>query len=260
MTKEDRFIMLARVGFAARGFLYLVIAWLVVETGRAADLTEAMRYVADGDGRILMAVLLAGFIAYGAWRLSDAALDTEGHGDGTSAAVKRAGAAASGLIYLFFAWQAYTLLTGNGASGGGSASGGGPEEQTQTVMQLPGGTLLLLIGAAVLAGVGAYQIVKAAKAGFCDRLQPGIAQQWWTIWFGRLGYGARGIIFLVTAYFLLQAALTGDSSQAGGMEEALSWLSRPVSLAVATGLALFGLFSLIEARYRRIHGPHSIDI
>ena len=37
------------------------------------------------------------------------------------------------------------------------------------------------------------------------------------------------------------------------MEEALRWLDSPIDLVVAAGLLLFGLFSLVEARFRIIH-------
>ena len=37
------------------------------------------------------------------------------------------------------------------------------------------------------------------------------------------------------------------------MEDALRWLDSPIDLAVAAGLLLFGLFSLVEARFRLIH-------
>jgi hypothetical protein len=43
------------------------------------------------------------------------------------------------------------------------------------------------------------------------------------------------------------------ASEAGGMREALRWLDSPVDLFVAAGLLLFGLFSILEARFRRIH-------
>jgi len=39
------------------------------------------------------------------------------------------------------------------------------------------------------------------------------------------------------------------------MEQALDLLSGPTLLAVAGGLILFGAFSIVEARYRRIHRP-----
>ena len=52
---------------------------------------------------------------------------------------------------------------------------------------------------------------------------------------------------------LFRAAQGSQASQAGGMQEALAWLTSPWDVIVAIGLGLFGLFSLVEARYRVIH-------
>lgn len=255
MHYEDKLTALTRVGFAARGLLYLIIAWLAITTGQAADLSEALRQLSTGVERWLLAVAAIGFVAYGIWRLADASLDTGNHGDDAKGLAKRAGAAGSGVIYLFLAFTAAKLLLEGAGGGGGGGAGGGPEQQTQTVMQLPAGGLLVGIGAAILVIAGIWQIVKAAKASFLDHLEPGVAHEDWVKWFGRCGYAARGVIFIVTGYFLGQAALSGRSAEAGGMEQALQWLSSPVNLLVAAGLGLFGIFSLVEARYRVIRTP-----
>jgi hypothetical protein len=72
-------------------------------------------------------------------------------------------------------------------------------------------------------------------------------------WLGRIGYAARGVIFLAVAYLIARAAADEQSTEAGGMEQALDLLTGPLLYAVAAGLMLFGLFSIIEARFRRIH-------
>ena len=45
----------------------------------------------------------------------------------------------------------------------------------------------------------------------------------------------------------------------GGMAEALASLPSAPQILVAAGLLLFGLFSLVEARYRRIPRPDALD-
>jgi hypothetical protein len=248
MAYAGKLVWLTRLGFAARGLLYLVIAWLVIGTGRAEDLSGALEYL-RGE-RLLLMLILAGFLAYGFWRVTDALFDSEGHGSGKKGALGRAGAAASGIIYLFLAWQAWHLLKGDGGG-----SGGGAQEQASTVMNLPGGTILLAIGGIILLLAGLWQLKRAISCDFCDHLRGAIAREEWVRWMGRGGYGARGIIFIVTAFFILSAALSGSASEAGGMQDALRWLDSPVNLIVAAGLALFGLFSLLEARHRDINPP-----
>lgn len=253
MAKEDlkmnqaasRLTMLTRLGFAARGLLYLVIAALVITTGRTEDPAGALRFLGQGGGKVLLIILTAGLIAYGIWRLSDAAFDIERHGNGKSAMAERAGAAASGLVHFFLAWQAIKLTEGIA-----SAQEGGAQQQASSVLQLPGGATLLLLGGLILVGVGIFQLVKAVKASFLKHLEPRIASENWVEWTGRAGYAARSIVFLITGAFLFNSGLAEQASEAGGMAEALTWLNHPWDSVVAAGLMAFGLFSLIEARYR----------
>lgn len=250
MLRGMQLVWFTRLGFAARGLLFIVIAWLVIGTGRAADPGSALEYLSTGRERALLFGVAAGFVGYGIWRLLDAVLDSEGRGDVGKSVVGRAAAAGSGAVYLFLAYQTWSLLSGNAADSGGDA-----QEQARTVLTLPGGNILLGIGAAVLLTAGIWQLFKAAKCSFLNHLSAPARDQEWVRWLGRFGYAARGTIFLVTAYFLAQAALNGSSAHAGGMEEALRWLQSPMDKFVAAGLALFGAFSLIEARYRAIKTP-----
>src|SRR5687768_9367081 len=91
---------LARVGFAARGLMYLVIGYLAIRTGNAEDGSGALDYLSGGGGKLLLAVMAAGFLGYAFWRLSEAAIDSEGHGDDAKGMVARAGGAVSGIIHL----------------------------------------------------------------------------------------------------------------------------------------------------------------
>jgi hypothetical protein len=248
MNASARLTTLTRLGFAARGLLYLVIAFLVLRAGRAEDPSGALQVLAGGPGKWLLMLMTAGFVAYGLWRLADAALNIERHQDGSKGLAERLGAAASGLVHLFLAWQAVRLIRGAGGSGGGGA-----EQGARTALGLPGGGLLLLLGGLVLLGVGAFQLIKAYKTSFRKHLDGRVANEAWVRWVGRLGYAARGLVFLITGYFLLQSGLDEQASEAGGMREALAWLTSPWDSIVAIGLMMFGIFSLIEARYRVIH-------
>ena len=69
---ESKFQWLTRVGFLARGLLYILIGVLAIGTGRTEDLTGALEYVSHGFGRLVLIVIAAGLATYGLWRLSDA--------------------------------------------------------------------------------------------------------------------------------------------------------------------------------------------
>ncbi len=250
-----RLTTFTRIGFAARGLLYLVIGFLVIDTGRAEDTGGALNYVAQGGGRLLLALMAAGLIAYGVWRLADAALDVERRGSDGKAIAERLAAGFSGLIHLALAWQAITLMRGAAPSQGDTAG-----ESANMALQLPGGWLLLTLAGLVLLAVGVFQLIKAATGGFLKHLEPQMASREWVKWTGRAGYAARGLVFLIIGFFVVNAGLEERSAEAGGMADALAWLSSPWDLLIALGLIGFGLFSLIEARYRILHDVRTASV
>jgi hypothetical protein len=243
-----RLLLLTRLGFAARGLLYIVVALLVLSTGRTEDPSGALRYLGQGGGQILLGLMATGLAAYGIWRLSDAAFDIERHGSDGSGFRERLGAAASGVVHISLAWQAIRLMRGASEQASTTAQDG-----AQTTLQLPGGGMLLVAVGVILIGVGFFQLIKAAKAGFLEHLEPSVARERWARWTGQAGYAARGMVFLISGYFLVRAGLNEQAGEAGGMAQALSWLSSPWDVIVAIGLLGFGLFSLIEARFRVLH-------
>ena len=102
----------------------------------------------------------------------------------------------------------------------------------------------------------AEQLVKAAKLQFLRRLDGKAACQAWVRAIGRAGYAARGLVFLTIAWFFWKADSSASAGAAGGMSQALDAFPPELRLLVAGGLLLFGLFSFVEARYRRINDPH----
>ena len=54
---------LTRLGFAARGLIYLVISYLILSTGRAEDPQGALEYLGQGGGRILLVAMTLGLLA-----------------------------------------------------------------------------------------------------------------------------------------------------------------------------------------------------
>lgn len=243
---------LTRLGFAARGIMYLLIGLLALQAGRAEDGAGALQHLNSGAGKLLLALMALGFAAYGLWRLADAALDNEGHGSDGKGVVMRMGGAASGLVHLGLALLAARLALGGE---GGVGAGNSGRESAAAALSLPGGWTLLLLAAIGLLLVGAYQLVNAAKGSFLRRLDGRAAGAAWVRIAGRAGYAARGIVFLMMAYFFGRAGLEARAGEAGGMGAALDSMPQKVQLAVAFGLLLFGLFSFVEARHRRLRNP-----
>ena len=248
LISESNFLSLCRIGFLGRGALYILVAVLVLGTGRTEDLTGALAYLNQGSGRLLLVGMAAGMVAYGLWRLADAAFGMENPGADAKAMRKRAAAGLIGFIYLYLGYKAAHIFL-VGQSGARS-----PEQQADTVLDLPGGYLVLALAALVLAVAGANQMRIAAKCSFLRRLDSR-AKAPAVKWLGRIGYAARGVIFLMIGVMIGRAAIDGRSDEAGGMEQALDFLSGPILYAVALGLLLFGACSIVEAAFRRIHAP-----
>ena len=253
LAGESRFQLLTRLGFAARGVLYILIAALVILTGRTEDLTGALEYLNDGLGRFLLIVLAAGMAVYGIWRLADAALGIESGGHRWKAWRKRIAAGTSGIIYLLLSYKAVWILVE------GRSSGDDAREQTAEALHMPGGEIIVFVAAGIMIGAGIAQFFKVRSCNFLHRLDCTDDQKTWIKWLGRVGYTARGLVFLVIGWLLARAAISNQASGAGGLEQALDAFSNDLQGWIAGGLALFGLMSLVEARYRRIHRPPPVE-
>lgn len=246
-----------RLGFAARGLLYLMVGYLAIEAGRTTGSAGALRSLADDPlGRAALVIIALGLFAYGAWRCADAVLDLEGAGGGAKGAIKRAGCALSGFVHLGLGFLALRLVLG---ASGGAASGGGEQAAAEQLFGLPGGELMArLLAVAFMLG-GLAQAWSAYKLEFLKQLEPAAAGKAWVKWAGRVGYLARGVVFVLVGVLLWRAAAASDPQQAGGTGEALASLDGWSQLILAAGLMLFGVFSIVQAVYRRITDPHVLS-
>ncbi len=244
----------ARAGYAARGFVYLLLGWIALSTGRALSTRDTVAEVEKLPGSsILLPLLAAGLFGYALFKLYSAAVDLDHKGDDGKGLALRIGRGLGGIGYLALSWFAINVMTGDkgGAkSGEASGSGGSSQEAAADVAQAPGGDWLLMIVAAVVIGVGIGQFVIAYRAKFMDKM-PGAPRLVKPL--GQLGYAARGLVILIVGYFVLQAGMDGERVRTFGDALALlrneqGWLFKLVAL----GLLAFGLTSLMMARYRRI--------
>jgi hypothetical protein len=129
-------------------------------------------------------------------------------------------------------------------------------------MEWPFGHWLIVLAGLGVIGYGLYQCYKGYKAKFRKRLKIGEMSERsakWATRSGRVGFIARGIVFLLVGGFLIQAALSYDSSQVEGLDGVLQAIAQQshgqwLLGSVAAGLVAYGLYMLVEARYRRIAG------
>lgn len=251
MNGLSKFETMARLGFAARGLMYVMIGYLALRYREATDAPGMLRSLQDsGMGQFALLLLAIGLFGYGVWRLIESSLDLDGRGDDAKGKAVRFAHMLSGTLHLGLGLYALYLMVRGTPDGGGESQG--TEQATGIALGLPGGSVLVGVLGAALIAAGLYQFIHAWKLSFLKHLLPRAASKTWVHWVGRLGYAARGVVFGLVGAFLLEAARTGSENQAGGMDDALRWLSPEQMTVVAAGLALFGIFCFVEAIYRRI--------
>ena len=78
----------------------------------------------------------------------------------------------------------------------------------------------------------------------------------WMAVLARCGYAAKGVVYLIIGVVSVQVAMGargGVTDQKGALQTILAQPFGPILLGVvAVGLFAYGIYSLVEARYRRI--------
>lgn len=255
---------LAHIGFAAKGLVYLIIGALALDAalgrgGRATDSEGALLTILRQPyGWLLLVVVAIGLAGYATWRFVQASLDPESMGGDSKRVGARIGYAISGVIHAALALEAARMAGGFGGAGSG---GSGPQDWTALVLAQPLGRWVVAAVGLGIVGFGLFELVRAYRTDLPKQLdlsRLGPSARVWVVRFGRMGMAARGVVFAVIGGFLIRAALAYDSSQARGLGGALQSLHEqahgPWLLGlVAIGLIAFGIFELVQARYRRIH-------
>jgi hypothetical protein len=252
---------LARLGYATKGALYLVIGGLAVlyaigEGGALMGNREAMRTVArQSFGDVLIWATGVGLAAFAAWRVLQALLDPGSERRDLVQAGKRVGWFASGVAHGGLAIAAFQLAMGQGSS----------SERTflAKLFALPYGHKIAMIAGLVVLGVALHQLWMAGSARFMRELSTGAMtarQETWARRAGRFGLAAHGSVLAVVGYFLLRAASNGRSSEAkttsGAMYEIATSPSGSLLFSlVAVGLVGYALHMFFTARYRRVDVP-----
>ena len=254
----------ARFGYAAKGFVYAAIGILALLAafttgGKTTGTSGALQAIASQPfGKVLLGLIAFSLIGYVIWRLIEAFNDPDNKGTDAKGLLTRFGYALSALAYAGVAINAALLAIGSSSSssGGGSSS---KQDWTATVMQQPFGRWLVGIGGAIIVGIGFYRIYRAYKVKFRKKLnlsELNIKQEKWLVNISRFGIAARGVVFIMIGFFVLQAAKNYNPQNVKGLDGALLTLAQQpygkVLLALmALGLIAYAIYLFLQARYRR---------
>lgn len=256
---------LARAGLAARGLLYVVVAILATQVAAGHDEVRpdkqgALQAVVHQPfGRVLVLLMAVGFAGYAAWRFVEAAVGPPDQPDSAKTNVKRVGYFLRGGLYTFFFGSAVKLFLWSNSA---PTNNGAEADWTARVLDWPGGTWLVQAVGLGAIGAGLYIGWRGVAGKFRKRLKSlemGSAVRKWVRAVGTVGMVSRMLVTIMIGVFLIAAARQHDPNQAVGIDGALRRLAdRPYGptllVAVAVGLAAYGLYSFAEARYRRVGG------
>jgi len=248
VDKSEKFRWLVRLGFAARGLVYVLIGFLALTAEREGSGPEgAFDLLQDSPlGALILYAAALGLLGYALFRLSSLLFDIENLGTAGKGIAQRVGHGASGIAHLALAWTAFQFAQGVKETASDTAT----QEAANTLLSFPFGSLALgVIGLGFLAAA-VFQGKSALSAEFAREISRDAPAA--VITLGRIGHAARAVVFLVIGWALMRSAWFGSSEEVRSLGGAVATLADdgPLYTAVAVGLLVFGLFSLLLARYR----------
>ncbi len=250
----------ARFGLACRGLVYLVIAVLALQVARGhgdaghTDTRGALETIAQQ--RLGHALVLAIAIGFGCLAVWQAILAMRARPGSSSSPPRRVAAAGKAVVDTALCLSALAIAAHRKAPAGGDQQA---VDITARVMRHTAGRFVIGAAGLVVGIVGISLIAKGLRKRYdvevrISDVPASVRRAFETI--GGLGMFARGTVVALAGYFILEAAITFNPTHAKGLDGVLAsvvhdpwgpWLLA----AVAIGLACFGVFSLLEARYAR---------
>ena len=251
----------ARAGYVAKGIIYaliggLAIAQVVESAGSIGGGRNAVQTIGQQPfGQILLVIIGVGLFAYALWRAVQAIFDPEDAQSDTGGTLKRIGYGASGAVHAMLGVAAFQMALGSG--------GGGSSKKTYLAELLAIDTIgpVLVIGLGLFViGFAVYQLYKAATLKFQEELKTGAMSRSLRKWvpkLGRFALASRGVVFAIVGVFLVKAGLDSNPGEFEGVGGALREIGSEsfgsiLLVLVATGLAAYGAFQVVMARYRKI--------
>jgi uncharacterized membrane protein len=264
----------ARAGLIARAIVYLLVGYLAgrvglsaagagrASTSRPASGEGALQAIAaHPGGRVGLGLLAAGFLGYALLALVQATFRHQEVQRATERWARRLFFGGVAVVYLAFAAYAASLVV---RPQSGQASAGGVHRQevelTARVLGWPFGQVLVGAVGVALVGAGMGFGYQAATTNFQERLKheemPSAVRRAATVT-GVVGSWARAIVLALVGVFVGWAAISFNPRRARGLDASLRTVAHQpygpyLLVAVALGLACYGVYVLVEVRYRKV--------
>lgn len=256
--------VLAFGGYAAKTVVYGLLGILIIRAAMGAVGSDTpgqsevfASLLQQPFGRFLLGAVVLGMICYVLWRLVQAILNIDNLDmSETSDVITRIFYVVSAIIYASGATLAFKTLQGSGSSSGSQNTS---EQVSSNLMQNQWGVYLVGAIGIVIIIFAFIQFNHTLKAKFMNkldrhRMSARVTQV--AEYVGRMGFFARGIVYLLVGGFFVNAAWQADPQEAGGLHEALQTILQQSYgqyglLVVGIGMVTFGIFCAVEARYHK---------
>ena len=250
---------LMRFGYIVRGVLYVIPGVLALRlvTGREEmEMTPAAAIHAIAHqpfGRVMVVAIAIGLVGYTLWGMSRALFDSLGKGHSWHGLAQRFGYATSALAYGGLVIGTVHLL---------QHAADHSTNWALRLRELPLGAWVLgAIGIGWIIGAGLLQIVSGWRRTFERDLElerRSEAERRAASILGRVGLISRGVVFTVIGILLVASAARASQPEGTSMNSALLEIlrqpfGRVFLIAAAIGLIAFGGFSVMCARWMRVH-------
>ncbi len=250
---------IAKAGLIAKGIVYVLLGALAFmaafeisntsnnDVGKSGVFGSIKEWPA---GKWLLSILAAGLTCYSIWRLIQAFAANHGK---EIKWPKRLRYLFSALAYLALAFSAAQIIFYNQQD-----SSDQNQHWAAEILSKSHGQWLLGLGALAIAAIGIYQVYyglsekykkHVAQGGYHSTIERTLVRT------GKIGYVSRGLVWLILAYLLLNAALHASASEAGDTGKAFEFVEGSfgsVLLGVlGIGLMLYGIFNFIRAQHEK---------
>ncbi|WP_280440538.1 DUF1206 domain-containing protein [Nocardia brasiliensis] len=257
------FQLAVRVGLVAYGVVHLLVAWVCVQVALGdldgggvgkADKTGALQHFAEYPGGGFVLWLIAGGLGFAVlWQLLETFAGARNSLKETLLRVMNFGEA---VLFGYLAYSAAKLANGSPAS-----------SMDEAQLGLIGSLLSREWGKPVVIGIGLAIVVAGlfiARHGLARRFyeeqdfrKVSRSTERVVIRLGRVGYAALGGVYAGAGIHVVVAAVQSQPQKATGLDVALKTLAvqsygTVLLLIVAIGLATFAIFTLFDARFRKI--------
>ncbi|GAK05507.1 hypothetical protein JCM19037_4010 [Geomicrobium sp. JCM 19037] len=254
----DRF---ARFGYMCQGTVFILIGILAFMAaagvgGDTENTTGALHSLAKFPfGQFLLFAIGTGLIGFIMFMCLKTFKDIDRNGTAVGGLVQRGSHLLSAGIYTFVSVQAFRIAMSQNTNSEYSES-----TVSSYLLAQPFGAIFVVIIGLIIIATGLFQVYSGLKERHMDgfkvyEMTP--KEQHFAAITGKIGFSARGIIFVIIGYFFTITAIRSNPDEAQGFDDALATLQdQPFGGLwlgiVAVGVIAFGIYAFVRAHYEHI--------